>query len=284
MTDSNDPLSILEFGLKVSLIFVILTGSISTIFVGGVMVTGNEVDITLTDGGVDVKITSGDYDEVPNLDSEGYELEPGTLEEESNTTSDDSDVPEYPPRISKDWDWTIRDDDDPGHITVETSEGTKVNTENIERYVITDINEYRTRNDLDAWKYSKALASTSRAHSEDMYTRDFFAHTNPDGEEPWDRFPSDDACKTAYGENLVKTYLDQSTYNAYDETETFTNEEEVGQAILNYWQESPPHNELLLTDGHDAAGVGVYITEGENRGYVVYATLNTCTFNENDPP
>src|SRR5690606_32923140 len=39
-----------------------------------------------------------------------------------------------------------------------------------------------------------ALRCAARMHSKDMSDRDFFSHTNPDGESPWDRMG-----KTGYG-------------------------------------------------------------------------------------
>lgn len=214
----------------------------------------------------------------------GFDQGP-TMSDEVETITQSGEPPDFPPRISKDWDQALYPfENDPGQTTVETSKGTKVNSENVERYVMHGINEYRTDNGLEPWQHSRSLSSVSRAHSWDMSHRDFFAHVNPDGEEPWDRFGSDQHCQSSYGENLVDTFLDQSTRNAYGNEETFYTEQRLGEAIVEFWQESPPHNELLLMKGHDAMGVGVYITELDTGGYAVEVTLNVCTFNENDPP
>lgn len=196
---------------------------------------------------------------------------------------DDSSVPAYPPRISKSWDreyWP--NEDDPRHTTVTTSEGTEVNTEDIERYVINYTNRYRRNHSLDAWEYSRVLASTSRAHSYDMAVDDYLSHSNPEGERSWDRFDPD-GCSTSYGENIAKTWLDRVTYGPYGNRTTYHTEQELGRAIVQYWKESPQHNRLLLMNGFDAAGVGIYLEETE-RGWIAYATLNVCTFDENEGP
>lgn len=219
--------------------------------------------------------TDSDTNSANNSEENSDSMEP--------VNSDDEDVPAYPPRITKEWDreaWP--NEDDPRHKTVTTSDGNEVNTEDLERYTMHYINQYRADNNLSTWEYSRVLASTSRAHSYDMGVKSYFSHTNQRGEKPWERFEAN-GCDTAYGENLAKTWLDRVTRDAYDNKTTFTSEQELGKALLQYWQESPPHNKLLLMKGHDAAGVGIHLEETE-KGWEVYATLNVCTFDENESP
>ncbi|MFH1812067.1 MAG: CAP domain-containing protein [Pseudomonadota bacterium] len=46
------------------------------------------------------------------------------------------------------------------------------------------------------------LLQAARAHSEDMLTRNFFDHTNPDGDDPFDRMQASGYSFAAAGENL----------------------------------------------------------------------------------
>lgn len=47
------------------------------------------------------------------------------------------------------------------------------------------------------------LLAAARAHSQDMYVRAFFAHTNPDGDDPGDRITAAGYSWTRYGENIA---------------------------------------------------------------------------------
>lgn len=50
---------------------------------------------------------------------------------------------------------------------------------------------------------NKILLGTSRAHSTDMYTRKFFAHTNPDGKDPFQRMTAAGYAFNSAGENIA---------------------------------------------------------------------------------
>jgi len=56
-----------------------------------------------------------------------------------------------------------------------------------ESVLFASINEERAAVGLPALTLDPELVALSRAHSRDMIERDFFAHTNPDGEDPFDR-------------------------------------------------------------------------------------------------
>src|SRR5437868_6621157 len=51
---------------------------------------------------------------------------------------------------------------------------------------------------------NKILLGTARAHSQDMYTRKFFEHTNPDGKDPFERMAAAGYTNyTTEGENIA---------------------------------------------------------------------------------
>jgi uncharacterized protein YkwD len=109
-----------------------------------------------------------------------------------------------------------------------------------------------------------------------MYDRDFFAHTNPDGESPSDRFGPDlpKYC-TSYGENIVMTYIDRDVNSPNIGTYHVETTEELAKYIVKEWMNSPPHKRNLLRESWDSEGVGIHIiSEGDYA--VVHATQNFC--------
>jgi len=99
-----------------------------------------------------------------------------------------------------------------------------------------------------------------------MATRHFFNHTNPDGETFTDRVRASSYACGGGGENLGAVFWNRS----YSQTE-----EEVAEAILRGFIESPEHNTGMLLPSHDTIGVGIYIAEDGR----TYATVNFCDAN-----
>jgi uncharacterized protein YkwD len=81
--------------------------------------------------------------------------------------------------------------------------GTLSIDESAERELFRLANEERVKRGLNALAWDEELADVGRLHSKDMWRRQFFAHVNPDGLDPFDRM---DAAKASYlvaGENLA---------------------------------------------------------------------------------
>lgn len=72
-----------------------------------------------------------------------------------------------------------------------------------ERRVVELVNEYREMMGLRILESDDLLATAARGHSEDMEARGFFAHENPDGKGPRDRFLEAGYPRAAVGENIV---------------------------------------------------------------------------------
>jgi uncharacterized protein YkwD len=96
-----------------------------------------------------------------------------------------------------------------------------------------------------------------------MVDRDYFSHTNPDGEQPWDRYDdvADETCR-ASGENIAQNWVG---YGA-------STNEAVANAIVDMWMGSSGHRQNILSSSYSEEGLGVYITEEG----AVYATQNFC--------
>lgn len=180
-----------------------------------------------------------------------------------------------PPAGERDPD--ITDPDDPNETSYETEVET-VSSETVEDFVHAKVNDRRAEHDLEALEWDGTIASVSRAHSEDMDDREYFAHTNPDGEDPYDRFEDvSDYCRS-YGENLAMNWLERPVQEPNESTTVeYQTAEGIAEALVVQWMNSPDHRDAILEEGQsqswDRAGVGVYLSEdGE-----VYASQNFCT-------
>lgn len=267
--DSGSVLSSLGSIVALSLLFGLVVGTTGLLGAGAVSPTHDGVSTDGFPGPVD----AGSDERLPTEESEddGARNHSALALRERRSEP----VPEFPQRTDSHWDrLPLADERDPGHATVETDRSS-VNTEDVERSIIDAVNEYRSANGLEPWPYSYSLASTARAHSFDMYDRNFFAHRNPDGEQALDRWGTDH-CNAYFGENLVETYLAHDALDAHGDRRRFYTEQELADATLELWQASEQHDRLLRSEWATAAGVGVYAGEIDDGGYVVYVTLNVC--------
>lgn len=106
------------------------------------------------------------------------------------------------------------------------------------------VNADRRQEGLPALCCHAGLGDVARDHSADMAFRDFFDHTNPDGQTPWDRM--DEAGVTGWsgaGENIAYGYP-------------------TPEAVQEGWMNSPGHRANILSDGFSHVGVGLYNDNG----------------------
>ncbi len=148
---------------------------------------------------------------------------------------------------------------DPG-----TTSAGDVTSDEVEAEIHTQVNEIRAEHGLSQLEHDDEIAVVARIHSQDMNERDYFSHTNPEGESPADRFgdlyPSE--CR-AVGENLA--YI-QTGFGSGDSAE------EIAERIVQGWMDSEGHRENILREGWDSEGIGVYMADGR-----IDATQNFCT-------
>jgi len=83
------------------------------------------------------------------------------------------------------------------------------------------------------------LRCAARIHSLDMFTRDFFAHDNPDGESPWDRVDKTDYDANATGENIAKGYP-------------------TPEDVMQGWMDSPGHCSNIMNPDSNEIGIGYH--------------------------
>lgn len=155
-------------------------------------------------------------------------------------------------------------------------------TESVERWVVAYTNAMRAKYNHTPLVRNPDLADVARAHSYDMAKRDFFSHTNPDGEGPEAR--ADQAgfgCPT-YGENIAGVPYGY-TLGPYDEEwVTYNTPKEFARGVVAGFLTSGGHRWSMLSPKHDVVGVGVYATNEDGaRGEeadpdVVYVTMMFC--------
>ena len=102
------------------------------------------------------------------------------------------------------------------------------------------LNNYRVANGLAELLYSDTLEEAAQFQARDMYERDFFDHTNPDGDNVLDRAIAAGFCNPSLvGENIA--------YGHHS----------VAQVQIG-WQESPGHNANMLHTDYTFTGMGHY--------------------------
>lgn len=123
-----------------------------------------------------------------------------------------------------------------------------------EREVFDLVNQIREENGLEPFVYNETLADTARAHSQDMIDRAFFDHTNPDGDDPFDRMEANGVTYWMAAENIAAGYT-------------------TPEAVVEGWMNSPGHRANILSDCEE---LGVGLALGGSMGYYwtqCFATL-----------
>ncbi len=112
-------------------------------------------------------------------------------------------------------------------------------------YILSLINDIRTGMGKQKVTINPQLNTLAQKHAEDMMTRNFFGHINPDGASPEDRRKKE-GIATGVGENLAYSPSLLSSI----------------QGLLR----SPVHRANILTDAWVDVGIG--ITQGSNNGEI----------------
>jgi uncharacterized protein YkwD len=144
------------------------------------------------------------------------------------------------------------------------------------------INQERSQRGLTGLENDPALTLIARQHSQDMTDRNFFAHDNPDGEDPTARASRNGfTCRKDYGshytegiaENIYQAWLYSSiTYVAFLPVKDMYSLDELAALLVDGWMNSPGHRANILNPDFDRGGVGVAIGTDDE----VLATHNFC--------
>lgn len=158
----------------------------------------------------------------------------------------------------------VETDDEPTTTTPESSGdveesggGSAPDAAEVETVIHERINDERTDRSAGKVYDDRFLADPARDHSEDMDERDFYAHQNPDYEQPWDRVECDAA------EVLHRGEIGRMRHPDGEETYDTTDAEELAAFIVDGWLRSEGHREVILDPVFERGGVGVHINDGE---------------------
>ena len=166
----------------------------------------------------------------------------------------------------------------------------------------------RKKRNLSQLSYDTHAQDISRLHSKDMSVRNYFEHTNLDGQEPSDRAasanfdfqkqsndsgtmkkiikmvtPKPFSSVYAYGENLYQTNLANHviTVNGVPTNYDWQNTDQLAKEIVDGWMKSKDHYENIVKSEWQREGIGVYIANDDK----VFATQNFhyCILNQTPP-
>lgn len=111
-----------------------------------------------------------------------------------------------------------------------------------EAEVLALVNEERAKVGCQPLRADKALNSLAEAFSKDMAERDFFDHTDPDGDTPWDRAEQAGITNLG-GENIARGQAD-------------------AKAVMASWMASEGHRENILNCDYKTIGIGAHFADG----------------------
>jgi len=127
-------------------------------------------------------------------------------------------------------------------------------------YALEIVNRDRHLNGLAPLKEDPLLSLAAQHHAEDMLTRQFYDHINPDGEDPSDRFQAVGG-QTGAGENISEWQLNGSAnaYLAYG----------LVEKLQQGWMYSDGHRANLLNLDYQTFGYGIAISADAQEVYAV---------------
>ncbi|MFC9592138.1 sigma-70 family RNA polymerase sigma factor [Streptomyces sp. NPDC056944] len=109
--------------------------------------------------------------------------------------------------------------------------------------VISLVNSERAKAGCGPLTEHPLLTKAAQGHSDDMAARDFFDHTNPDGDGPGERVTAAGYAWSTYGENIAKG---QST----------------PAEVMDSWMNSPGHRANILNCDFKEIGIGLHTSGG----------------------
>jgi uncharacterized protein YkwD len=110
--------------------------------------------------------------------------------------------------------------------------------------VLDIVNQERRAAGVDPLVWHEGASEVAYLHSLDMDVRDYFSHTNPDGQLPWDRLAEAGIAYSTAGENIAWGYPSP-------------------EAVMTGWMNSSGHRANILRAGYTHVGIGVH-TDGFN--------------------
>ena len=118
--------------------------------------------------------------------------------------------------------------------------------------LIAQTNENRAEDNLKKLTQNSILQKAAQLKADDMATKRYFAHTSPDGKEPWYWLSLAGYSYAYAGENLAVNFVDSSD-------------------VTNAWMKSPEHRKNIVNQHYTEIGIAVAsgIYKGKNTLFVV---------------
>jgi uncharacterized protein YkwD len=144
----------------------------------------------------------------------------------------------------------------------------------LERHIHASINLERRAEDLAPLEWDDTLGNLARAHSEDMATRGYFKHVNPEGLTPMKRMQEAgyDKCRligeNIHQNNLYSSVITERKRTTYD----WNSPERIAAITMKEWMNSAGHRQNILEKNFTREGVGVAIASDDK----VYITQLLC--------
>lgn len=129
----------------------------------------------------------------------------------------------------------------------------------VEKQVVLLLNSERARHGLRALQPNDALTAVARAHSADMLHRGFFAHENPDGDGPDDRYARH--LRQLIGDGAENVWSG-SGYRV----------DQLAREMVDGWMKSPGHRANIL-GASTHFGVGIVMAGQEARATTNFADV-----------
>jgi uncharacterized protein YkwD len=104
--------------------------------------------------------------------------------------------------------------------------------------VIAQTNQQRTANGLSELRHNDRLSAAAAGKAQDMFSKQYWAHTSPDGTQPWAFIKNAGYSYQVAGENLARDFS------------------ETGE-MMGAWMGSPTHRANILNTKYSEIGVAV---------------------------
>lgn len=146
--------------------------------------------------------------------------------------------------------------------------------ERIEKEFRVSYKEYREQHNLGSIKRTRLMKTIAEDKSVDMARRDYIDHTSPSGVTFSERVENYDHSCQSIGENLALNHYNKPVDLEYGGTETFTNAEELGDSILEQYENIRGHRLNMEDRRWDTHGFDVVVTE-DNKVYHTHIFCDT---------
>jgi uncharacterized protein YkwD len=141
----------------------------------------------------------------------------------------------------------------------------------LEQRILEAVNGERTHNKLTALDLDVRLTRIARAHSDDMVTRRFFDHINPDGADASARGKhAGYAClkrvdRYTYRQGLAENLFEEPRFSrvritAGRRTYDWNSMEEIARQAVDGWMRSAGHRHNILEKTYEQSGVGIAVS------------------------